>query len=483
MNQALLYVRVSSKEQEQEGYSLDAQEKMGYEYAHRKNFKIIKLWKVAESAWKQERKAFGQMVDYALRHPEIEHIIFDVLDRMTRNDFDKLKIHGLVREHGKTIHFSRSNKIMNRDSGPDDEFMFDIEVAVAKKLSNDISRKASMGMREKAEQGSFPSVAPMGYVNNLLTHQIDVDPERAPHIKKIFALMATGAHSLASIREILTQEGLRSRKGNTIGKTGIAHFLNNPIYYGAFRWSGRFYKGIHEPLITKYLFDKAQAVMHGKSHPSTSKKRFVFNGLLRCGICGCRVLGETKKGRFTYYHCTFSKGRHEGKGYFREHRLVELLAEPIKKITLSKDMADRLAKDFKEANEISTRLQTKRMEVLKYEYDKVKTRLSRLYDTKFDGEIDGEIFEIKKMEYNNHLAEIRQQLEKPEDLNPLGYENGIKILEISKRLYSLYVREDDAGKVKILNLVASNYTLNDVSVVPIYRKPFDIIAEMGSRTI
>ena len=53
MNKALLYVRVSSKEQEKEGYSLDAQEKLGKEYAERKNLEIVRIWKVSESAGKK----------------------------------------------------------------------------------------------------------------------------------------------------------------------------------------------------------------------------------------------------------------------------------------------------------------------------------------------------------------------------------------------------------------------------------------------
>ena len=55
MNLSLLYVRVSSKEQEKEGFSLDAQEKLGLNYAERKDLKIARSWKVSESAWKQER--------------------------------------------------------------------------------------------------------------------------------------------------------------------------------------------------------------------------------------------------------------------------------------------------------------------------------------------------------------------------------------------------------------------------------------------
>ncbi len=85
MNNALLYLRVSSKEQEKEGYSLDAQEKLAHDYAHRNNLTITKLWKVSESAWRKERTAFNQMVEYAKRHNDVAHIIFDITDRMTRS--------------------------------------------------------------------------------------------------------------------------------------------------------------------------------------------------------------------------------------------------------------------------------------------------------------------------------------------------------------------------------------------------------------
>ncbi len=148
MDLSLLYIRVSSEGQE-DGYSLDAQEKLGYDYAQRKKLKIKRAWKVSESAWKKERTAFNQLVEYAKSHSEIRHIIFDVTDRMTRNDIDKLKIYQLITDHDKTIHFSRSNKSYNKNSGSDDIFMFDIEVAVAKKMSNDISKKSKMGMLEK----------------------------------------------------------------------------------------------------------------------------------------------------------------------------------------------------------------------------------------------------------------------------------------------------------------------------------------------
>lgn len=90
--------------------------------------------------------------------------------------------------------------------------MFDIEVAVAKKMSNDISRKTQLGMLEKAEQGLYPSFAPLGYKNNLTTHLIEIDEEKSPFIKRAFSLMATGNYSEGMLTDLLYREGFKRQK-------------------------------------------------------------------------------------------------------------------------------------------------------------------------------------------------------------------------------------------------------------------------------
>jgi DNA invertase Pin-like site-specific DNA recombinase len=108
MEEAILYLRVSSKGQE-DNYSLDAQEKLRLEYAKKNNLNIAKMWRGAGSAWdKGERQNFKQMLDYAKKHKNVKHIIFDILDRMTRNDFDKIKVKDLINNYGKIVHFSRT---------------------------------------------------------------------------------------------------------------------------------------------------------------------------------------------------------------------------------------------------------------------------------------------------------------------------------------------------------------------------------------
>jgi len=485
MNSALLYVRVSSKEQEKEGYSLDAQEKLGEDYAHRNNLTIIKRWKVSESAWREERDAFNELLEYAKRHEEVKHIIFDVTDRMTRNDMDKIKIYTLIKLHDKTIHFSRSNKTINKYSGSEDEFMLDIEVAVAKKMSNDISRKTKMGMQEKAEQGLYPSTAPLGYKNNPITHLIDVDAQTAPHIIRAFSLMSSGSHSLSMLCNILHKEGFRGKKGNRVGKSAIDHILKNPIYYGAFRWRGQNWQGSHEPLISKELFDKVRNVLSANHRPFIHRNGFAFNNLLTCGVCDCKVLGEQKKrNRYIYYHCSFSKGRHNTIGYFREEQLAKMLETPVKNITLPNEMVEWLKKGLKECHKDTLQLRENRLNSLKNQHEKINNRLSRLFDLRLDKEINEEDFKTKENECKTQLIEVKAQLKNAETLNPNFYEDGCKTLELSNRLHSVYVKGNYEEKAKILKFIASNYILNatnDVTISPTYRSPFSIFAKGASR--
>ncbi|MGC8977631.1 MAG: recombinase family protein [Candidatus Ratteibacteria bacterium] len=216
------------------------------------------------------------MIAYAQKHKEITDIIFDVPDRMTRNDIDKIKIYRLVKEYDKTIHFSRTGKVFSKNSSPDEEFMLDIEVAYAKKVSNDISVRTKMGLKEKADRGILPTRAPIGYKNNPMTGMIDIDSERAPFIKRLFELYATGNYSEKELTEIMNREGLRDNKGEKIHKSHVHRILKNPFYYGEFYWNGELKKGIHKPLISKELFDKVQKV-------------------LKCGKCGCAITAEIKK--------------------------------------------------------------------------------------------------------------------------------------------------------------------------------------------
>ena len=491
MEKALLYLRVSSKGQE-DNYSLDAQEKLGYEYAKKNNLEIVKVWRGAESAWgKKERRNFGQMLEYSKKHDEVKHVIFDILDRMTRNDFDKMKIVELVNKFGKIIHFSRTNKIYDKHSGTDEEFMMDIEVAVAKKMSNDISRKTKMGMREKAEQGIYPSNCPLGYINNHETGQIDIDPVNAPLIQELFSKVASGSYSLQGLEDEFFAKGLRHKtRHSRVPKSSLYRIIHNPFYYGEFQWGHKMYKGIHTPLVTKAMWEKAINILQSTHRPYQLKHKYAFGGLIVCGKCNCTVLGQKAKDKYTYYRCSFSKGQHRHGGYLREEDLAEKFNKIIHEFSLPCGVRQWLEKGIAEMAKKNETSAKDTMAVLKADYDKTYQKLNRLYDLQLEGKCNSEMFGIKEKELTEQLRKIKSAIDscggKYENVVPRAKETFSAI----ENLESIYKLADNTEKAKILRLLAYKYTLDGREIKADFKKPFcyfvqakDIMSRSNERIV
>ena len=92
----------------------------------------------------------------------------------------------------------------------------------------------------------------------------------------------------------------------------MQRLLRNPFYYGDFKWGKKLYKGAHEPLISKDLWDKTQAVLDNLENRGAESKYntlpFLFKGLLTCGECGRTITAERTikpSGKeYIYYRCT-----------------------------------------------------------------------------------------------------------------------------------------------------------------------------------
>src|SRR6267378_6865991 len=193
--QAVVYARVSSKEQEKEGFSIPAQLKLLKEYAASNGFAIVQEYVDVETAKQTGRAAFGEMVAYLKAHPSIRVLLVEKTDRLYRN----LKDWVTVDELDVEIHFPKEGVVLSRDSRSSEKFMHGIKVLMAKNYIDNLSEEARKGMQEKAEQGLWPTRAPVGYQNILGPDGkkiIDIDPVFGPIVANLFAWYATGNLSL-----------------------------------------------------------------------------------------------------------------------------------------------------------------------------------------------------------------------------------------------------------------------------------------------
>lgn len=107
------------------------------------------------------------------------------------------------------------------------------------------------------------------YLNNRVTHRIEVDSVRGPLVARLFELYTTGEYSLRNITRKSFEIGLRHpRADRRMTKSEIHRMLGRLIYTGDFLWLGKRYQGTHEPLITSAVFEQVQAVLGRKRRAS-----------------------------------------------------------------------------------------------------------------------------------------------------------------------------------------------------------------------
>src|SRR3989344_5247193 len=198
---ALISCRVSSKEQEDSGYSLDAQEKLLTQYAESR-FRVTKVYRIAESAsGKQIRKIFNEMMQYANKNG-ISVILCEKIDRLTRNPKDAVMIDDWVKDDSKReVHFVKEGFILNQNTKAHENLVWDMKVAIARFYTNNLSEEVKKGQKEKLAQGWLPTQPPLGYktTGEKGRKTIVVDEASAPLVRKMFELYASGNYSLGML--------------------------------------------------------------------------------------------------------------------------------------------------------------------------------------------------------------------------------------------------------------------------------------------
>jgi site-specific DNA recombinase len=203
----VIYTRVSSREQEQEGFSLDAQAKLMREYATRKGFEIIEAFEDVETAKETGRMQFASMVAFFQKNSgSCNVLLVEKTDRRYRNFRDALTLEDLDIQ----IHFVKEGQILSKDAKSQDVPMHDIRLAIARNYSKNLQEEVIKGMRIKAEQGTYPGHPPFGYRNEVGTRGIELHPEKAHIAKRVFELYVSARHSLIALSKTMRQERARA---------------------------------------------------------------------------------------------------------------------------------------------------------------------------------------------------------------------------------------------------------------------------------
>jgi site-specific DNA recombinase len=477
--QAVLYARVSSKEQEKEGFSIPSQIKLLHGYAEAKNLDVAREFIDVETAKRAGRTGFGEMLAFLNRSSTCHILLVKKTDRLYRNLKDWVSLDEIK---GLEIHLVKDNVVLSDDSCSNEKFMHGIKVLMAKNYIDNLSEETRKGMLEKAEQGQWPTLAPLGYRNVTGPEGkkvIERNPDVAPLIVRLFEWYATGTHSIEAVTQMALDAGLKFRRSKNKLPTATVHkILRNRAYTGRFDWKGKTYRGSYEPLITGELWDRVQAVLDGRHEKRHRKVKhdFAFSGLIACGHCGCSLVGEVKKGRYIYYHCTGYKGKCP-EPYTREEVLSGQFAEVLKGLTFDDEILGWLREALRESHGDEKRFHEEAVERLRAGYDRLQNRLDAMYVDKLDGKIDEGFYDRRAGEWRSEQDRLLRAVEEHQAANRTYLDEGVQLLELASRAYDLFVKQEPREQRRLLDFLLSNCTWKDNRLAVTYRQPFDLIAD------
>ncbi|WP_295794695.1 recombinase family protein [Mucilaginibacter sp.] len=303
VKQAVIYCRVSTKEQVDEGNSLVSQERLCREYALKEGYEIAEIFiEKGESAKTTDRKELKRMMEFCTtKRDRVQAVIAYKVDRISRNIADYSMIKVRLKKFNVTI---RSVTEFFEDT-PAGRFMESI-IANVGQFDNEVRTERSVGgMKEAVQEGRYVWKAPLGYDNVRIDNKATIAPNAmAPLVTETFELIADRCYSTEVVRLMMKEKGLVDAKGNAINRSYFFRIIRNPLYKGTLKQFGMISKGTYQPMVTESLFDDVQAALKGrknkikhyvKENPDFPLRRFILNPE------GKQLTGYWAKGKYKKY--------------------------------------------------------------------------------------------------------------------------------------------------------------------------------------
>ena len=414
MSKAIIYVRVSTREQAEEGMSLMTQEKACREYATKKGLDVAKVFvEEGESAKTVGRTKLKELLAYCgANRKELDALILFKINRLSRKTEDYLMLKSVINGFGISLHYVTENY----EDNPVGRLMETVVASIAQFDNEQRAEVSKGGMVEAVQKGRWVWQAPTGYENvkvngvkNIAPRQ---DTEQARLIRKAFELIDNGLHA-EQARQIVVSEGLTSNHGNRLSKSGFYKILDNKLYKGVVEAFGMsIVSDTIVPIVSPGLYDRVYLKLKGKDKPARkyqkANPRFPLRGTVLCPE-GHRMTASTPRGNgglYEKYHCAHCRG----KGTSHPKELVETkFREHINGFAYQDELKDALIEAISanwEQRIASSRTQVRKLEK---EVTELKARERQLIDKNLKGVYSDQ--RTKELIADNDLALLKVQME------------------------------------------------------------------------
>lgn len=483
---AIILARVSSKDQE-EGYSIDAQKHRLETYCARRGLTVIKVYELTESSTRGDRRKFMAMLKFVKEQREPIAIVADKVDRVQRSFKEFPMLDSLIQEGRIELHFNTENYVIHKDSVSQERLMWSMGVIMAQSYIDSMRDNVKRSFDQKIRMGEWIAKAPLGYMNvkdQKGRSDIILDPDAAPLVRHLFEEYATGAFTMPELVTKTKEWGLRNRYGKKSYpcKSLMHRLLTNPFYYGQMIIKGEMIPHRYEPLITKHLFDRCQAVIHGwnKKPFKYAGRDYIFRGLITCAVTGRVISSETQKktykngmeAEWTYLRVP-DPDRPERLIWVREEKVLEQVEGAFKSLSAPPDVITNVTAYIRETDSAEREFRNRQLGELSRQETMNNQRMDTLMDLLMDGIIEKDEYLRKKNMLLEQQADVRTRKEAVFDADEKFKDCLIALISLASEAYDLFKGSNIEKKRVLINFVFSNLTLKGGTLCYSLKKPFD----------
>jgi site-specific DNA recombinase len=487
VNTAILYIRVSTDEQADRGYSQRNQDEVLRKYCALKEIAVHNVIYEDHSAKTFNRPEWTKMLNRLKKGKHlINLILFTKWDRFSRNTSDAYQMIALLRRLGiepQAIEQPLDLLV------PENKMMLAFYLAVPEVENDRRALNVFHGMRRARKEGRWTAAAPIGYVNKTTEDgrkYIRPDGPFAAIMKSVFADVAAGKYAVQQIWQQARRDGLKC------GKSNFWKMLRNPVYAGKVlvpTYRDEPYQlvdGQHEGIIPFDLFLNVQKVLDGRKiipRPKiVSTDMLPLRGFLACSRCGRFMTGSASRGRhqayYHYYHCRSKYG-------CPNRRRAEVVNTWFTDMLQKTDSKKAFRPLIKEVLRDTFKSQTTAMQYQKPQLAQqiggLRARMLKAMDLLLAESIDAAEYQQIKGELSGKLAALEAKYQAMPDIQ----DSITKLLNrFNHRLLNLndvYQYADTADKRKLVILLSEGrIVLKDAGLnIQQLSRPFQLVYEMG----
>jgi DNA invertase Pin-like site-specific DNA recombinase len=474
MPQCLVYCRVSTEEQAEKGYSLDTQEKLCRGFAERNGYHVAGVYRdEGKSGTTLDRPALQDLLAKCTKGTVVGAVIVQETDRLARNTHDHLTIRALLQKANVKL-ISIAQPML--DDSPEGK-MIDTILASVNQFQSDLSgRKVRKALQEKFEQGWWPALAPVGYVNvpiesddgQRARNVIRSDPKSWPILQEGFRLYLTGDYSADEIRDLLFKRGVHSKTGKKIPHSVMVRMLKNPFYAGVMAWHGQRRTGRHEPIITLAEHERILQIVESHNVHASRRRRhnFLLRGFAYCNLCGHRYTGEIHRFKNkSYYHCA-TRGEHSNQFQNVEVAILERQVEEyFKRIRFSQTFLQAILESLKKVSANQRQTDKSQKQVLFNQQKAIESKRDRAEDKLLAGVLSDDAYVRLRARFTEQLEGIQEHLAALDSQRECDSEVIREVLRLSKDVYEAYKEAPAALKRHYLGLFWAQFLVQDREIV------------------